>query len=100
VTRGLASVEPQAGMLVVYAAKAGQFAMDGTGMNSPFVTAFSQRMSEPGIEINKVFRLVRDDVLEATSGQQEPFIYGSLPGRQDFYFATDINTAAAKEAPK
>ena len=35
VTRGLASIEPQGGMLVVYAAKAGQFALDGSGKNSP-----------------------------------------------------------------
>ena len=43
-------------------------------------------MLTPGIEINKLFRLVRDDVLDSTEGQQEPFTYGSLPGREDFYF--------------
>jgi hypothetical protein len=32
-----------------------------------------------------MFRLVRDDVLAATGNQQEPFIYGSLPG-EDFSF--------------
>jgi uncharacterized caspase-like protein len=88
VSRGLARIEPQGATLVVYAAKAGQIALDGGGRNSPFVTAFVDRLHQPGIEINKVFRLVRDDVLEATSGQQEPFMYGSLPGREDFYFAT------------
>jgi hypothetical protein len=40
----------------------------------------------PGVEINKLFRLVRDDVMEATAGRQEPFTYGSLPGREDFFF--------------
>jgi hypothetical protein len=24
--------------------------------------------------------------LEATAGRQEPYTYGSLPGREDFYF--------------
>jgi hypothetical protein len=51
-------------------------------------------MNQPGIEINKVFRLVRDDVLEATGGQQEPFMYGSLPGREDFFFATGSKKAS------
>src|SRR5262249_24447028 len=36
--------------------------------------------------VDKVFRLVRDDVLDATGNGQEPVLYGSLPGRQDFYF--------------
>jgi hypothetical protein len=39
----------------------------------------------PGVEIGKLFRLVRDDVLAATDRKQEPFVYGSLPG-EDFFF--------------
>jgi tetratricopeptide (TPR) repeat protein len=86
--RGLGRVEPEGATLVVYAAKHGQTALDGEGANSPFATAFVQRLATPNVEINKVFRLVRDDVMEATAGRQEPFTYGSLPGREDFYFAT------------
>jgi len=52
--------------------------------DSPFAIAIVQRIATPNVEINKLFRLVRDDVLEATAGQQEPFTYGSLPGREDF----------------
>jgi hypothetical protein len=40
------------------------------------------------VEINKIFRLVRDDVMEATAGRQEPYTYGSLPGKEDFFFVT------------
>jgi hypothetical protein len=40
----------------------------------------------PGVEINKLFRLVRDDVMEATAGRQEPFTYGSLPGKEELFF--------------
>ena len=72
---------------MVYAAKAGEVALDGDKQNSPFVSAFLNRMKQPGIEINKVFRLIRDDVLDSTGGRQEPFTYGSLPGREDFFFA-------------
>jgi tetratricopeptide (TPR) repeat protein len=86
--RGLARIEPDGATLVVYAAKHGQTALDGEGTNSPFATALVQRLATPGVEINKIFRLVRDDVMDATAGRQEPFTYGSLPGREDFYFVT------------
>jgi uncharacterized caspase-like protein len=84
--RGFARIEPGGATLVVYAAKHGQIALDGAGTNSPFVASFVQRMLTPGIEINELFRLVRDDVLDSTEGRQEPFTSGSLPGREDFYF--------------
>jgi uncharacterized caspase-like protein len=86
VGRGLAEVKVSTGSLVVYAAKHGQVALDGEGGNSPFAVALTQRIATPGVEINKIFRLVRDDVMEATAGRQEPFSYGSLPGREDFFF--------------
>jgi tetratricopeptide (TPR) repeat protein len=84
--RGLGRVEVSGGTLVVYAAKHGQVALDGEGSNSPFAIAMVQRIAAPGVEINKIFRLVRDDVMEATAGRQEPYTYGSLPGREDFFF--------------
>lgn len=70
VSRGLARVELEGGTLVVYAAKAGQVALDGEGGNSPFVTALVDNLRKPGIEISKFFRLVRDDVMKATNDQQ------------------------------
>jgi tetratricopeptide (TPR) repeat protein len=84
--RGLSRVEPEGATLVVYAAKHGQTALDGDGANSPFAAALTKRMATPDVEINKIFRLVRDDVMDATGGRQEPFTYGSLPGREDFFF--------------
>lgn len=84
--RGLAEVKVSGATLVVYAAKDGQVALDGEGGNSPFAVAVVQRIATPGVEINKVFRLVRDDVMEATAGRQEPYTYGSLPGKEDFFF--------------
>jgi tetratricopeptide (TPR) repeat protein len=84
--RGLASIEPEGGTLVAFAAKHGQIALDGQqDGNSPFVAALVKHLQSPGVEISKVFRLVRDDVLAATGNRQEPFTYGSLPG-QDFFF--------------
>jgi uncharacterized caspase-like protein len=83
---GLGAVKVSGATLVVYAAKHGQTALDGQGSNSPFAVAMVQRLATPNVEINKLFRLVRDDVMEATAGRQEPYTYGSLPGREDFFF--------------
>jgi tetratricopeptide (TPR) repeat protein len=84
--RGLGEMKVSGATLVVYAAKHGQVALDGDGGNSPFAVAVVQRLATPGVEINKLFRLVRDDVMEATAGRQEPYTYGSLPGHEDFFF--------------
>ena len=86
VGRGLGEITVSGATLVVYAAKHGQTALDGQGDNSPFAIAVVQRIATPNVEINKLFRLVCDDVLEATAGRQEPYTYGSLPGREDFFF--------------
>ena len=83
---GLSPVNVSGSTLVVYATKHGQTALDGQGKNSPFAIAMVQRLATPNVEINKLFRLVRDDVMEATAGRQEPYTYGSLPGREDFFF--------------
>jgi uncharacterized caspase-like protein len=83
---GLASIEPERGTLVAYAAKHGQVAADGSdGRHSPFVNAFLARLREPRLEINMLFRHVRDDVLKATNFRQEPHTYGTLPA-QTFFF--------------
>jgi tetratricopeptide (TPR) repeat protein len=86
VSRGLASIEPEAGTMVVYAAAAGEVAMDGTGDHSPFAQALINNFKKPKIEIRKLVDLVRDDVMKATDRHQRPFHYGTLPGDEDFYF--------------
>ena len=83
--RGLARVEPTQATLVAFAAKGGTIAEDGAGDNSPFAAALARRITETGVEINKVFRFVRSDVLATTDNRQEPFVYGSLPP-EDFFF--------------
>ncbi|WP_315765178.1 MULTISPECIES: caspase family protein [unclassified Bradyrhizobium] len=92
--RGLAEVEPDAGTLVVFAAKHGQVALDGEDGHSPFVTSLIKRIQAPRLEIRKLFDLVRDDVMAATDRRQQPFSYGSVPGSEDFYFDSARQNAA------
>jgi tetratricopeptide (TPR) repeat protein len=85
ISSGLASIEPESGVLVAYSARDGTTALDGTGPNSPFAEALVKHLTEPGLEIGLLFRKIRDAVYTATTKQQEPFTYGSLPA-QPFYF--------------
>jgi tetratricopeptide (TPR) repeat protein len=86
VNKGLSNIEPEAGFMVVYAAKHGETALDGDGVNGPFAVALARDIKEPRVEVRKLFDIVRDDVWAATKRQQQPFTYGSPPGREDFYF--------------
>jgi peptidoglycan hydrolase-like protein with peptidoglycan-binding domain len=80
--RGLAAVEPSRNTLVAYAAKEGMTAADGAGRNSPYATALIDALRQSNLEVGLMMRQVRDDVLDATAGQQEPFVYGSLSAEQ------------------
>ena len=87
VDKGLSNIEPGAGFMVVYAAKHGETALDGEGVDSPFAVAVAHDIKQPKIEVRKLFDIVRDDVWTATKHGQQPFTYGSPSGRDDFYFA-------------
>lgn len=90
VDKGFSNIEPGVGFMVVYAAKHGETAMDGDGSaDSPFATALAREIRQPRVEIRKLFDIVRDDVWAATRHEQQPFTYGSLPGREDFYFVAE-----------
>src|SRR5262249_49311250 len=86
--RGLAPPpESKPGTLVVYSAKDGEVAADGdNGVNSPFARAFGEGLKVRGREVRRLFDFVRDAVRDATSNRQQPYTYGSLPGRKDFFF--------------
>ena len=66
------------GTVISYSARAGTVAADGAGRNSPFATALLANITRPGLEINFLFREVRDSVLTATHGVQEPYFAFSL----------------------
>ena len=78
--QGLAPAGPAAGMLVAYAAKEGTVAPEAQGRNSPYAEALLRHLEEPGLEVGLVFGRVREAVLTATGGGQEPVTYGSLTG--------------------
>ena len=91
--RGLSKVEID-GVVVGFAARDGTVALDGEGRNSPYAKALLDHLGEPGLELGKLFRKVRDAVITATAGAQEPFFYGSLPA-EDIFLVPPKPTPAA-----
>ena len=92
VSRGLARVEPEsADTLIAFASKAGTVALDGEGRNSPFATALAKYLVEPGVDVRIALGKVRDEVVQATNREQEPFVYGSLGGAQIFLNIKEVN---------
>jgi hypothetical protein len=92
--RGLAVVgavqPPQS--LIVYATAPGKTAQDGTGRNGAFSAALLKHIADPGLDVELMFRRVRDDVIAATDGAQVPWANSSISGA-GFVFAP------AKEEP-
>ena len=67
--------------IVALAATVGMHPTMGTGGDhGPYVDALVRYLEEPRLELGMLFRKVRDDVMRATEGRQEPVVYG-LPGR-------------------
>jgi uncharacterized protein YraI len=97
--RGLARVEPPAQTLVAYAAKGGTTAEDGDGEHSPYATSLLRHIETPGLELNFLFRIVHDEVLDETGGVQEPFVYGSLGATEIYLKAADAMPVEAQQTP-
>jgi uncharacterized caspase-like protein len=96
---GLAPVEPASNVLVAYAARDGTVANDGAGRNSPYTGALLKHIEMPGLEIDFLFRNIRDDVMAATGNEQQPFVYGSLSSEEIYFKALPANETAAEEMP-
>ena len=71
--------------MIAFATRPGEVAVDGNGAHSPYTAALLKHMEEPGLELNLLFRKVRDTVLETTAYRQEPRTYDAL-GAEPFYF--------------
>lgn len=67
------------GLFIAYATDAGNVALDGEGLNSPFTTALLKYIRQP-ISIDDMFSSVTRDVRIQTKNQQRPYKYASLDG--------------------
>ena len=77
---GLAAVASGEGLLVAYAAAAGDVAADGDrSENSPYTTALLEHLERPGVDVRVMLGDVGAEVRGRT-GDQQPFVYSSLSG--------------------
>ena len=78
---GLAAVSTGAGLLVAYAAAAGDVAGDGEdSRNSPYTAALLEQLRSPGVEVRVMLGNVGGAVSASTGADQQPFVYTSLTG--------------------
>lgn len=88
---GIGAIEDLPGeTLVAVSSRPGTTSIDPPGERSPFVAALLTHLEEPGLELDFLFRKVRDDVLAATRRRQDPRIYDTL-GADPFYFRARPN---------
>ncbi|WP_441260187.1 caspase family protein [Bradyrhizobium sp. 521_C7_N1_3] len=94
--RGLAIVDAPNGSIVGYSTAPGAEAQDGTNGHSPYTQAFLNAAREPNVPIEQLFKRVRLEVNQTTSGAQIPWESSSLTS--DFTFFGDT-AVAANRAP-
>jgi formylglycine-generating enzyme required for sulfatase activity len=85
---GLAVMDAPSGTIVAYATGPGKTAADGVGKNSPYTESLARVITEPGLDIEDVFREVGKDVQIKTGGVQVPWKMDSLT--EKFYFKMTI----------
>ena len=95
--RGLARMDAPTGSILAYSTAPGSVAADGTDRNGLYTSMLLRHIMTPGLEVGKLFRQVRIDVVKASNEMQIPWETSSLMG--DFYFNTKrgINVEARTE---
>jgi TPR repeat protein len=94
--KGLASLTPRQGSLIVYSTAPDQVAYDGAGELSPFTEALAEHILTPNTEVRQVLTDIRSDVIARTSGRQVPWDVSSLTSQ--FYFVTQQNLLVMGES--
>ncbi|MCB1691235.1 MAG: caspase family protein [Pseudomonadales bacterium] len=79
-SRGLAVVDAAVGTLIAYATAPGSVASDGNGEHGLYTGALLKALDEPGLEVEAVFKNVRNQVAKASNNQQIPWESSSLTG--------------------
>jgi formylglycine-generating enzyme required for sulfatase activity len=81
---GLAKMDAPTGSILAYATAPGSVAADGIGRNGLYTSILLKHMTELNLVIERVFKMVRVEVMKDSGGRQVPWESSSLTG--DFYF--------------
>lgn len=91
---GLAEMSAPVGTIIQYATSAGGVAIDYdelSGKNGLYTSKLLKYMQTPGLEINMMFRKVREEVYYASDKKQTPWESNSLMGGSFFFKPTSSN---------
>ena len=84
-TVGLARIDlPASGTMIFYATRPGSVAADGEDDNGLYTKFLLKYLDTPNLPIEKFFKLVTNDVKNASNGGQVPWIEGSIDGEFAF----------------
>jgi hypothetical protein len=102
--QGLAEMHAPAGTIIQYATAKGSVArdQDDNRQNGLYTSKLMDHILTPGIEVRKMFSLVREDVYKASNKDQLPWEANSMMGG-DFYFKplyADGSTTIIKPQPQ
>ena len=103
--RGLASVTPATGQMIMYSAGAGQAALDNLGPkdanpNGVFTRVLIQEMRKPGVPAGVLLKDVQSDVVDlahSVNHEQVPALYDQSLGK--FFFRPGAAVAGNASAP-
>ncbi|MCP5198152.1 MAG: caspase family protein [Gammaproteobacteria bacterium] len=90
-TGGLSEMYAPEGTLIAFSTSPGEVAEDGEGGNSPYTQALTDRLLQPNVMVERMFRQVRNCVKQATGDQQIPWESSSLTG-EDYFFNPGVVT--------
>lgn len=78
--KGLAFMDAPSGSIIAYSTSPGKTAADGSGLNGLYTEALLKYIQKGGLQIEEVFKNVRKEVEQRSSGNQTPWESTSLKG--------------------
>lgn len=94
---GLAMMNAPTGTLIAYATAPGKVASDGESANGLYTSVLLKYLKDPTLNIEQVFKRVRNEVTEKSNGTQVPWETTSLTGG-DFFFTIKSQPGANTKA--
>ncbi len=93
-------MSPSRGTFIAFATAPGRTASDNpNGRNGLFTQYLLEALSEPGLSLNDVFDLVREEVDSASAGKQLPWTLSSVVGRFSFQPASTSSSLSVPAVP-
>lgn len=98
-TKGLVPVSEQRGMFIAYATGPGKTALDSGAGSGPYAAALAAEIDRGGLDHLNLFQNVKERVLTATRGVQQPWESNGL-GRRVYFAGLPATPVASDASPQ